>query len=324
MRKTLLIVLGIAVSCSGAQADEKDYAKERLAQAERISDIFELAERPFVLEADLTVMLKSKEKGHVKIAWQSKDHWRREISFGPYSETVVRVGEQEYRYFNSGFEPNRATEIKTLLDFAIKNNHYEVKGIKTQHKHGLELTCIQLKSTYSTLTSDFETCVDPKSGEIRYDDRWKYGTNSGRAELDNYETFEGLRFPTRLRFTTESQEVVDIAVTRLEEHPFDEALLKPPTGAITRRICEGETPPTMTHPPDLPDIGDIGISGTVSLQLTIVTDGTVVLNQVIGQTSDELANRIRQKLMKMKFKPAMCGNEPVVADIVYQINIQKY
>jgi len=76
MRKTLFLVLGFAVCCAGAQADENDYAKERLAQAERLSNIFELAERPFVLEADLMVLLKSKEKGHVKIAWQSKDQPR--------------------------------------------------------------------------------------------------------------------------------------------------------------------------------------------------------------------------------------------------------
>jgi hypothetical protein len=74
----------------------------------------------------------------------------------------------------------------------------------------------------------------------------------------------------------------------------------------------------MIHQPDLGTITD---DVHVRFQVTILKDGTVDSVQVIGQNSAKAADRIRKAYKDVKYKPAMCGTEPVIADIVEGLDI---
>ncbi len=284
-----------------------------LAAARDQSDIFNQAARPFVFEADLTVQLAAPMHGHLTIHWQSRNHWRRELEFGPYKETVVRVGEWEYAQRNVGFAPFRATQAVHLLEFAKQDTHIPVKGAKTRNRDGLVLTCIGLETTGWNMHS--EMCTDSATHEIVSYNPWPYDGAGGSASFSSYTRIDEMKFPKHLELRVNNSPAVVVAVTKLEEQTFDTNLLTPPQGSTARRHCDDMTPAVLIQKP--PDIGHLeSLSGEahVEVQVTVMKDGSVGAIQVIGLNSVELADRIRKVWMNVRFKPAMCGTEPVLVD----------
>ena len=80
------------------------------------------------------------------------------------------------------------------------------------------------------------------------------------------------------------------------------------------------TSPAMIKHPDMSLLA-FPEDARIRFQVTILKDGSVGSIQVIGQSSVEAGNRIRRALRDAQFKPAMCGSEPVVADIVEGVDI---
>ncbi len=57
------------------------------------------------------------------------------------------------------------------------------------------------------------------------------------------------------------------------------------------------------------------ISGDTTVAMTVLTDGSVTDIQLVGSSGHSLDDATLNTLRTWKFKPAMCGNEPVVSDI---------
>jgi len=291
------------------------------ASAREQSDIFNLAPKPFLLESDLTVQLATPAQGHLTIQWQSKNHWRRELDFGPYKETVVRVGEWEYtQQKNVGFTPLRALQVVYLMEFARPDAHMTARSEKTRKRNGAVLTCVELEST--SAFKQLEICTDPSTQEIISYNPFPYDIDGGSAEFSGYAGIEGMHFPTSLELRMGKTAVVTVNVTKLEEKPPDVSLLTPPQGAIERRYCEGATAPVMLEKPDIASLGVISGSVHLRFQVTVLKDGSVGSVQLIGQRSSNYAADIMRKLwMNARYKPAMCGTEPIVADVQAGLDI---
>jgi hypothetical protein len=285
---------------------------QSLAEAQEQSDVFNRAQRPFLLEADLTVQLAKPTQGQVTIQWQSKNHWRREMAYGAYKESVVRVGEWEYAQRNVGFAPLRTTQVIELLEFAKGRTHFEPSRTRTRKRGGTVLTCIELRSNDSK--TSYELCTDPVTHDIASFSPWVYGLEGGDAEFSDYTEIEGMRFPEHLELRVGTDIAVSIHLTKLQEEPFDASLLTPPPGAIERRFCDIMTAPVLIHRPDLSSLRFFPEDVRVKFQVTILKDGSVSSVQVISQSSANVADRLRRAYMDAKYKPAMCGAEPVVAD----------
>jgi hypothetical protein len=323
MRRVSFISLGhilaICLLATGSvvmSAQQNGALEQSLALAQKQSDIFNRAPRPFLLEADLTIQLAVPTPGRLTIQWQSKNHWRRQLEFGDYKESVVRVGEWEYAQRNVGFAPLRTVDLVELVQFAKSAPHFAPNRARTRKVGGTPLACIELWSIESR--SSFELCTDPATHEIASIRPWIYGVDGGNAAFSGYADFEGMRYPTHLELSIGKSIAVSVNITKLEEQPVDANLLKPPAGAIERRYCDVMTPPRMIHQPDLGTITD---DVHVRFQVTILKDGTVDSVQVIGQNSAKAADRIRKAYKDVKYKPAMCGTEPVIADIVEGLDI---
>jgi hypothetical protein len=263
--------------------------EQSLAAAREQSDIFRRAPRPFLLEADLTVQLAVPTPGRLTLHWQSKNHWRREMWYGPYKETIVRVGEWEYAQRNVTFAPLRTTQIDRLLQFARESNQYAPNRARTRKRDGAVLACVELVDREVASTS--ELCTDPVTHDIASISPWIFGVDGGTAAFSGYDDIEGMRFPRHLE------------------------LLTPPPGAEERRFCDVMTAPVILRKPDLLNLGSFPKDVHVRLQITILKDGSVGAVQVIGQDPAQAADRIRRAFMDAKYKPALCGTEPVVADI---------
>jgi hypothetical protein len=109
--------------------------------------------------------------------------------------------------------------------------------------------------------------------------------------------------------------VISASVTDLKQAPLDPKLLVPPAGAIERRQCpDKKEAEELIHP--MPEL-DPGRHDWVELdtELTVLTDGNVGKVGIVGRADSAHGGLAIEMLKKWKFKPAMCGAEPVVSDI---------
>jgi hypothetical protein len=312
MKSAPLLVTVFAAGSLLTWSQEDQTPSKLLTAAREQSDIFNRAQHPFLLEADLTVQLAVPVQGHLTIHWQSKNHWRRELEFGAYKESVVRVGEWEYTLRNVGFAPLRASQVVELLKFARQNAQIVAKSEKTHKSNGVVLTCIDLESTGTK--GHYEMCADSATHEILSYNPWPYGLDGGRAVFSNYAGIEEMQFPKHLELRMDKGSVVTVNITKLEDQALDANLLTPPPGATERRYCEVMTAPVLIQKPDFARLGGFCGEVHVRFQVTVLTDGSVGAIQVIGQNSTEAADCIRKLWKDTRYKPAMCGSEPVVAD----------
>lgn len=57
------------------------------------------------------------------------------------------------------------------------------------------------------------------------------------------------------------------------------------------------------------------LMGDTTATMTVLTDGSVTDIQLVGSAARSMDEATLQTLKTWKFKPAMCGAEPVVSDI---------
>jgi len=55
--------------------------------------------------------------------------------------------------------------------------------------------------------------------------------------------------------------------------------------------------------------------GDSAIEMTVMTDGSVTNIHLIGTSTHSMDDVTLQTLKAWKFKPAMCGSEPVISDI---------
>ena len=309
--KTLLLVLMGLASCATCQAADKSGAEQRLQTALQRSDLFHNATSSFVLEADVMSHFAQNVKGHLTIQWKSKDHWRRDLTIGPYRETVIRRDEWEYTTRNTGFTPKQADQVDTLLKVATQPSGFKATGEKVRHTRGKSLDCIHEVASQG---SEREVCVDAATNEIASEKLQNRGITYLEADFSGYTEFSGVSYPSNFALMKDDAFATSIAITKLVEADVDEKLLDIPAGAVARRKCDGIIPPVDPENADLSGLVIPGGSGVVEMALTIMKDGSVGMVQVQAQSSEELAEKVRRRALTWKFKPAMCGNEPVVSD----------
>ena len=107
-------------------------------------------------------------------------------------------------------------------------------------------------------------------------------------------------------------------VATLSTAPLDEALLVPPKGAIERRQCAGMKHPVPVKTPDPlypKSASQNRLIGDTVVSMTVFLDGSVGEIELIGRGGRSMDDATLQTLKGWKFKPAMCGAEPVVSDI---------
>ena len=112
--------------------------------------------------------------------------------------------------------------------------------------------------------------------------------------------------------------VIEAQVASLVTAPLDEKLLVPPAGAIERRQCEGmkHAVPLKTPDPSYPkSASENHLLGDSTVSMSVVLDGSVDNIQLIGSSTHAMDEATLQILKTWKFKPAMCGAEPVTSDI---------
>jgi TonB family protein len=163
-----------------------------------------------------------------------------------------------------------------------------------------------------------ELCLNSSSHEI-LSDEWKVPPDgSSRTEYSDYSEFRGHRYPHKITRFENGIKTITAQVVSVTTIPFDEALLVPPKGAIERRQCADMRHPIPVKTPDPmypKSASQNRLMGDTTVSMTVFADGSVGEIHLIGSGGRSIDDATLETLKGWKFKPAMCGTEPVVADI---------
>lgn len=242
--------------------------------------------------------------------------WWSKVVIGDFEQISMHDGEMLYTVRNRP-TPMRVGEINSLIHFAQLPDELNAKKMKEQVKNGVAVTCLQAeREKYKSEVH--EICVDQASNEI-LSDAWPEPPDEHRREqFEDYFDFQGHRYPRKLQLQVNGSKVITANVESLQTAPFDKALLIPPQGAIERRECPDlkHAQPVKTPDPAYPQSASHnGLMGDTAVAMTVLTDGSVSDIHLIETSTHSMDEATLQNLKGWKFKPAMCGSEPVVSDI---------
>lgn len=291
--------------------------QQLLITAKQQASLFQNQNSPFQLDVDFVLQIRFPVRGHLTLKWASKNRWLRRIAMQGYEQIEIRNGDRLYTSRSMDFTPIRVGELVSLLQFAEGSESLIVRKQKQRMENGLAVTCLQVAQE-NVKAKPHEVCLNPASHEILRDE-WQEPPDEQRKEdYSDYFDFAGHHYPRKLRLLVNGSAVITANVQDLKDVPFDDGLLLPPKGAIERRQCDGMKHAVGLKTPDplYPrSASENKLMGDTIVAMTVLTDGSVANIRVTGTSTRSMDDATLQTLKRWKFKPAMCGSEPVVSDI---------
>jgi TonB family protein len=297
-----------------ALVDDSNAAQQLLLTAKQQASLFHKQANPFQLDLDFVAQINVPIQGHLTLKWESNDRWWRKIVMGDFEQTEIRNGDRQYTSRNISFKPIRTVELINLLQFADRSEGLLAKKQKQRVENGVEMICLQAEQGFSP----HEICINSPSLEILRDEWQEPPDQRRREEYADYFDFEGHRYPRKLQLLVNGSKVITANVVNLTTAAFDQTLLVAPKGAIERRQCTDMKPPMAIKKPDPmypKSASQDKLMGDTTVAMTVLTDGSVGDIQLIGGATRSMDDATLQTLKSWRFKPAMCGADPVVSDI---------
>lgn len=317
----ILLLFCIQPLCA-VSADQE--AEQLLKDARQQANIFHKDAEPFQLEADFVAQVQTPLHGHITLKWESSGHWWRKVTMADFVEIDVRNGEKQYTTRNGAFTPARVTELIRLMEFP-GNTEGVVKKKKQRVENGVELTCLKVEAKAIERMAR-EVCLSSSHEILKSVSTW--GSDEQRIEsYTDYEDFKGRRYPQKLEVEANGSKVLTATVTGLTTASFDQALLTPPNGAIERRHCKdfSYAVPIKTPDPMYPmSASPNKMMGDTTVSITVETDGSVSDVHLLGGSTQSMDDATQKTIRGWKFKPAMCGAEPVISDMEVVVSFRMY
>jgi len=291
--------------------------QELLTAARQQASLFYHQSSPFQLEVDFLAQMNVPVQGHLTLKWEAERRWWRRVVMDNFEQVEILDGDKHYTARNLSFTPIRIGELFSLLQLTDGSDVLMAKKIKQGIENGIEVTCVKVEPT-SVKGKPHEVCINPISREVLSDD-WQEPPDEHRTETyTDYFDFAGHRYPRKLQLLVNGSRVITANVESLAPATFDRTLLVPPAGAVERRQC-----PDMKHPVPIrtPDpaypksASQNRLTGDTTVAMTILADGSVTDIHIVGSAVRSMDDSTLQTLKSWRFKPAMCGAEPVVSDI---------
>jgi len=290
--------------------------QQLLVTAKQQASLFHDQPIPIQLDVDFLAQLNAPTQGHLTLKWEAKDRWWRRIVMGDFEQIEIRNGDRHYSSRNLSFTPVRIGELISLLQFAEGAEGLLVKKQKERVENGIEMVCIRVEGERRGKTH--EVCVNSASHEILSDEWQEPPDERRREQYSDYFDFGGHRYPRKLQLLVNGVKVITATVENLTTTAFDQTLLVAPKGAIERRQCADmkHAVPVKTPDPMYPKSASQNkLMGDTTVAMTVLADGSVTDIQLVGSAARSMDDATLQTLKSWRFKPAMCGAEPVVSDI---------
>ena len=294
--------------------------------ASRQTDIFVTDAAPFQLEADFKAQVQTPTEGHVSLKWEAKDRfWRRFVDAG-FEQIDIKKGETAYLSRNSSFTPIRLGEVISLLAILGDPDTLQIKKVRNRIERGVSATCFEVRPDEGRGKQTHDICVDARSHEVLSEDWNEPPDEHRREEFSDYADFHGHRYPRKIALIVNGSRVIEVRIASLDSAPpLSDAILAPPPGAIVRRKCAGikHAVPVKTPDPLYPkSSSENRLMGDTTVAMTVLPDGSVDDIQLIGTSTRAMDDATLQTLKSWKFKPAMCGLDPVASDITVVVSFR--
>ncbi len=317
MKRIILASLIFAATTLVSLAGEDPLARQLLAASEQQVDLFSRDASPFQLEVEFIVQIQVRTQGHLTYRWEDDDRWWRKVKMGDFQQVDVKNGDRLYTSRNAPFTPVRTLELLSVIHVGQNRDRLQIRKLKRRAEKGLAITCLQLQKQ-SKGGETHELCIDSSSHEI-VSDEWKVQPDGSiRIEYSDYAEFRGHSYPRKISRFEDGIKTITAQVVSVSTVPFDDALLVPPKGAIERRHCADMKHPIPVKTPDPmypKSASQNRLMGDTTVSMTVFADGSVGDIHLIGSSGRSMDDATLETLKGWKFKPAMCGTEPVVADI---------
>jgi TonB family protein len=303
-----------------------DHAGQQLLiTAKQQASLFHNQDSPFQLDVDFVLQMNVPTQGHLTLKWAAKDRWWRRIDMHGFEQIEIRKGDRLYTSRNIDFTPIRIGELVSLLQFAEGFESLVVKKEKQRVENGgVEITCLQVGEE-NVKSKPHEVCVNPTSHEILRDEWQEQPDQRRKEDYSDYFDFAGHHYPRKLQLLVNGSVVITANIQNLAVTSFDDGLLLPPKGAVERRQCSGMNHPVPVKTPDpvYPrSSSENRLMGDTTVAMTILTDGSVTNIRLIGTSTRAMDDATLQTLKGWRFKPAMCGSEPVVSDVTVVVSFR--
>ena len=240
---------------------------------------------------------------------------------GKFEEVKFQNGEWTYMLRNLDLTFKQIDDLVNLLHVEKGYERFVVRADNQRTEGGVRLDCLAAQIPDPKFKRvQFEVCVDSATRDIMSSTEKVDAYSSDevyRTQFSDFVAFGGHRYPRKFESLKDGRLIISATVTNLQESPLDPKLLIPPAGAIVRRACPDEKVPEVldrSTPVYNPHIH--GHSET-DLQVTVQVDGTISNVQIVGTEGQAQIDAVVTAIKKTKFKPAMCGTEPVVADMYF-------
>lgn len=293
-------------------------ARELLVTAKQQASLFHNQDKPFQLDVDFVLQMNVPTPGHLILKWVAKDRWWRRIDMQGFEQIEIRDGDRLYTSRNIDFTPIRIGELVSLLQFAEGSDSLVVRKQRQRREDGgTEISCLQVGQE-NVKGKPHEVCVNLASHEILRDEWQEPPDERRKEEYLDYFDFAGHHYPRKLRLLVNGSAVITANIQNLATTSFDDGQLLPPKGAIERRQCNDmkHAVAVKTPEPAYPrSASENRLMGDTAVAMTVMTDGSVTNIRLIGTSTHSMDDATLQTLRDWKFKPAMCGSEPVVSDI---------
>jgi len=294
-------------------------AEQLLTSAEQQGNLFRDNRSPILLEVSFVAQQDIPVHGHLSWRWAAKDRWWRKVDLSDFQQIEIRNDDKLYTIRNLPFTPFRVGELISLLQFAPSPSpgSASVKKQKQRVENGIDMTCMRVKSEAGRDDSR-EICIETASRDIVTVDWREPPDELRREQFADYFEFDAHRYPRKLDLVVNGSKAITAHVDELTIAALDERLLLPPKGAVERRQCAGmkHAIPVSTPDPMYPKSASQNrIGGDTIVAMTVLADGSVRDIQLMGRSARSLDEATLDTLKRWKFKPAMCGTEPVVSDI---------
>lgn len=313
MKRFLFTAVVFLIGACPLIANDHAAEQQLLDSAHKPADLFQSAANPFDLEIDFTVHFSGPATGHLSMKWQSKDHWWRKVEVAGFEQTTISNGEMVYTSRNFPYTPLEVQNLLSLLHFE-QGVPYSAEKQRDRTEKGVALTCVQAEQTGNGReTHDF--CLSGTTHDLLNDEKEESQDAKTKQVFGDYVDFGGKRYPMKLQLFEGNKEIASASVKSLEAAAFDPALLVPGKDAIERRECLGMKPsgPVREIHPDYFHASKT--PGEVSVSVTVLADGSVGDVKITHTGGLNVDKATLAAVKKEKFKPAMCGAEPVVSDL---------
>jgi TonB family protein len=323
MKKLTLTVALLFCGLPALLSASDPTAQQALITAKQQASLFQDQGSPFQLDVDFVVQIRAPTQGHLTLKWEATDHWWRKVAMGDFEQIEIRNGERLYTKRNTEFTPVRIGELIGLLLFAEDSEKLVVKKRKEQSENGIELLCLRVEG--EARGKNHQVCLNSASHEIMSDEWQEPPDERRREQYSSYFDFGRHRYPRKLQLLVNGSVVITANVKDMTANVFDQALFLPPKGAIERRQCKDMKHAVPVKTPDPaypPSARENRLMGDTMVAMTVLTDGSVSDIRLIGTAAHSMDDATLQTLKGWKFKPAMCGSEPVVSDIEVTVSFR--